>query len=129
MPALSNLRSLLATNRPLELGQLMGWASILMSLWIVLRVITNEAWITGAIFPAGTLAFAVGMAIKQRAYFSLALTLISLLLISALVVLEYSEGFSLALLIVAGGFFNGIVLLLGYIYPDVQDQQAGAAAR
>jgi hypothetical protein len=106
----------------------MGWASILMSLWIALRVITNEAWMTGAIFPAGTLAFAVGMAIKQRAYFSLALTLISLLLVSGLVVLGYSGGFSLALLIVAGGFFNGIVLLLGYIYPDVRDQQAGAEA-
>ena len=117
---LIDLRSL-ATNRSIELGQVMGYASILMSIWIALNVTTNKTWIAGAVFPAGTLAFAVGMAAKQRSYVHLGLTLVSLLLVSMLVVLGRPENFSLAFLISAGVFFNVLVFLLGYVYPDMQN--------
>lgn len=122
MSTLRNLRSLLSTSRSVELGQLMGWASILMSLWIVLNLTTDWIWIAGAVFPIGTLTFALGMATRQRTYFFLTLIIISLLLICGMIVLDYPEGFSLALLIIAGGFINVIVFLLGYIYPDTQYQ-------
>ncbi|WP_211330626.1 hypothetical protein [Halalkalicoccus subterraneus] len=117
---------MLTTSRSIELGQLMGWASILMSLWIVLNLTTDGIWIVGAVFPIGTLAFALGMATRQRAYIFLTLIIISLLLICGMVALDYPEGFSLALLIIAGGFINVLVFLLGYTYPDTQYQQTEA---
>lgn len=124
MTVLSNIRASLTTNRPLKLGEVMGWASILMSLWLGLTAITDEAWIAGALFPVGALAFAIGMAAKQRAYGFLLLNLTGLLLVSGLVVFGYPAEASLPLLIVAGGFFNGLVLLLGYIYPDLHGEPA-----
>ena len=128
MPVPSNLQSLLTTDRSVTLGQFMGWASILMSLWIVLNLTTDRTWIAGAVFPVGTLAFALGMATRQKAYVSLTLITISLLLICGMVILGYPEGFSLALLIIAGGFINVLVFLIGYVYSDTQHQQTGAEA-
>jgi hypothetical protein len=128
MSALSSLRTLLTADRPLGLGQLLGWAGILLSLWIVLNQTTDGIWMAGAVFPMGTLAFAAGMAARRRAYVSLTLTAIGLLLVFGLVVLGYPEGFSLALLLVAGGLFNGLAALLGYVYPEMRERQAGTEA-
>ena len=95
MPVLNNLRSFLISDQAPALGQLMGWASILMTLWIVLNMTTDRTWIAGAIFPVGALVFALGMATKQKSYVSLTLITISLLLICGMVVIGYPEGFCL----------------------------------